>query len=225
MTLHETETEVVLEPAAPATAAVVWLHGLGADGHDFVPIVPELRLPADHRIRFIFPHAPVRRVTLNGNMPMRAWFDIYGLDRDGPQDSEGIEAARQRVRGRIGDLVDDGIPAARIVLAGFSQGGAVAMHTALRMPESLGGLLPLSTYLPLASTLTAATATAPTSLPILMMHGQFDPVLPLPLGQAARDQLSGLGYSVDWRDYPMQHQVCMEQITEIGRWLGRLLVP
>jgi phospholipase/carboxylesterase len=223
MTLHETETEVVLEPASPADAAVIWLHGLGADGRDFVPIVPELGLPAAHRIRFIFPHAPVRRVTLNGHMPMRAWFDIYSLDREGPQDREGIEASRDRILARIGDLTDSGIAASRIVLAGFSQGGAIALHTALRYAPGLAGLLPLSTYLPQAATLTAETAVAPKALSVLMMHGRFDPVLPIGLGEAARDQVQQLGYAVDWRHYAMQHQVCMEQITEIGEWLvGRL---
>lgn len=223
MTLHETETEVVLEPAAPATAAVIWLHGLGADGHDFVPIVPELDLPADHRVRFIFPHAPVRRVTLNGHMPMRAWFDIYSLDREGPQDREGIEASRDRILARIGDLVDGGMSTERIVLAGFSQGGAIALHTALRYGAGLAGLLPLSTYLPQSATLTDDTAVAPKTLPVLMMHGRFDPVLPIALGEIARDQVQSLGYTVDWRAYPMQHQVCMEQISDIGAWLQRVV--
>lgn len=223
MTPTETDTEVTLEPARTPDAAVVWLHGLGADGHDFVPIVSELGLPRDHAIRFVFPHAEVRRVTLNGGMPMRAWYNIFGLDRDGPQDAEGIEGSRARIAARIGALIDDGIPPARIILAGFSQGGAIALHTALRFESKLAGLLPLSTYLPMAAILDAEAAKAPRDLPILMMHGQFDPVLPMDLGRHSADHLRALGYTVQWRDYPMQHQVCMEQITEIGAWMRQTL--
>lgn len=221
--LSETDTEVLLSPATAPTAAVVWLHGLGADGHDFVPVVEELGLPPGHAVQFVFPHAPVRKVTLNGGMPMRAWYDIYGLNRDGPQDADGIEASRARIAARIGALIDDGIPAARIVLAGFSQGGAIALHTALRHREALAGLLPLSTYLPMFQQLTAETALAPRDLPILMMHGLFDPILPVDLGRASADYVRQLGYRIDWRDYPMQHQVCLEQLEAIGRWLCQVL--
>lgn len=221
--LSETDTEVLLSPAEAPAAAVVWLHGLGADGHDFVPVVSELGLPEGHRVQFVFPHASVRKVTLNGGMPMRAWYDIYGLNREGPQDADGIETSRARIAARIGALIDEGIPASRIVLAGFSQGGAVALHAALRHREGLAGLLPLSTYLPLFQQLTAETAVAPRSLPILMMHGLYDPILPVDLGRASADYVRQLGYAIDWRDYPMQHQVCLEQLEAIGRWLRQVL--
>lgn len=223
MRLLETTEEVVLEPVNPPQAAVVWLHGLGADGHDFVPIVRELGLPSEAAVRFVFPHAPVRPVTLNGGMRMRAWYDIYGLNRGGPQDCGGVETSRARIAARLDALVAEGIAPERIVLAGFSQGGAIALQTALRYPRRLAGLLPLSTYLPCAETLTAATAVAPRTLPVLMMHGQFDPVLPMDLGSSSAAYLQSLGYAVDWRDYPMQHQVCLEQIGDIRAWLQRVL--
>lgn len=221
--LSETETEVLLSPTQPPQAAVIWLHGLGADGHDFVPIVGELGFTQAERVQFVFPHAPVRKVTLNGGMPMRAWYDIYGLNRDGPQDAEGIEASRARIAARIGALVDAGVPASRIVLAGFSQGGAIALHTALRARGGLAGLLPLSTYLPLFQQLTVETVQAPRDLPILMMHGLYDPILPVNLGRASCDYVRQLGYTVDWREYPMQHQVCLEQLEAVGGWLRQVL--
>lgn len=225
MTPIESDLEVRLEPRQPANACVIWLHGLGADGHDFVPIVPELGLPADHRIRFVFPHATVRPVTLNGGMAMRAWYDIATLDRNGAVDDAGIEASRQRLQQRIAkEMIESGIPAGRIVVAGFSQGGAIAYHTALRHSPRLGGLLTLSTYLPGATSVLAADDLAERELPIMVMHGEHDPVLPLPLGQMAVEQITTLGFAPQWRAYPMAHQVCFEQITEIGAWLQNVLV-
>ncbi len=224
MTPIESDLEVRLEPRQPANACVIWLHGLGADGHDFVPIVPELGLPADHRIRFVFPHAAVRPVTLNGGMAMRAWYDIATLDRNGAVDDSGIAASRQRLQQRIAQELEGGIPAHRIVVAGFSQGGAIAYHTALRHGPRLAGLLALSTYLPAAATVVAAEDLAGRDLPIMVMHGQHDPVLPLALGQMAVEQITALGFAPQWRAYPMAHQVCFEQITEIGQWLQSVLV-
>lgn len=225
MTPIESDLEVRLEPREPANAAVIWLHGLGADGHDFVPIVPELGLPAGHRIRFIFPHAEVRPVTLNGGMAMRAWYDIATLDRNGAVDDAGIAASRQRLQRRITKEIESGIAAERIVVAGFSQGGAIAYHTALRHRPRLAGLLALSTYLPGAGAVISAEDLTDRSLPVMVMHGAHDPVLPLALGQVAVEQISTLGFSPQWRAYPMAHQVCFEQITEIGRWLAECLAP
>ena len=225
MTPIESDLEVRLEPREPANAAVIWLHGLGADGHDFVPIVPELGLPAGHRIRFIFPHAEVRPVTLNGGMAMRAWYDIATLDRNGAVDDAGIAASRLRLQRRITKEIESGIAAERIVVAGFSQGGAIAYHTALRHRPRLAGLLALSTYLPGAGAVISAEALTDRSLPMMVMHGAHDPVLPMALGQMAAEQISTLGFTPQWRAYPMAHQVCFEQITEIGRWLAECLAP
>jgi phospholipase/carboxylesterase len=219
----ESDHAVVLEPAAPARAAVIWLHGLGADGHDFVPIVRELRLPAEAGVRFVFPHAAVRPVTLNGGMPMRAWYDIYSLDRSGRMDEAGIRASVARVRGLIEEQQALGIPAARIVIAGFSQGGAIAMHAALRHPERLAGLLALSTYLPLADTLATELDDANRLIPILMCHGRHDSVLSLEIGEWSRDRLIGFGQTVEWQAYPMGHEVSMDEIERIGAWLRKVL--
>ncbi len=225
MTPIESDLEVRLEPREPANAAVIWLHGLGADGHDFVPIVPELGLPAGHRIRFIFPHAEVRPVTLNGGMAMRAWYDIATLDRNGAVDDAGIAASRLRLQRRITKEIESGIAAERIVVAGFSQGGAIAYHTALRHRPRLAGLLALSTYLPGAGAVISAEDLTDRSLPMMVMHGAHDPVLPMALGQMAAEQISTLGFTPQWRAYPMAHQVCFEQITEIGLWLAECLAP
>jgi phospholipase/carboxylesterase len=200
--------------------AVIWLHGLGADGHDFEPIVPELglRIP----VRFVFPHAPVRPVTINGGMAMRAWYDILGFSRTAAEDEVGIRASAAAVTELIDREVERGVPAARIVLAGFSQGGAIALHTALREPRALGGVLALSTYLPLAGTLAAERSAANARVPIFMAHGTVDNVLPLALGESARRALEALGYDVAWHVYPMPHSVCMEEISAIGAWLAAL---
>ncbi len=220
----ETPQEIILEPTVPARASVIWLHGLGADGHDFVPIVPELGLPDDAGIRFVFPHAPVRPVTLNGGVPMRAWYDILGLTQADRQDSSGIRESEQRVRGYIQRELDVGIPAQKIVLAGFSQGGAVALHTGLRYEQSLAGIMALSTYLPLQDSLAAEAAPANRNAAVLACHGTHDPVLPLAWGEQARDVLQALGCSVSWHSYPMQHQVCMEEIEDIAAWLRKRLL-
>ena len=201
-------------------SAVIWLHGLGADGHDFEPIVPELRL--EHAVRFVFPHAPVRPVTINGGMAMRAWYDILGFDRNAKEDAAGIRASAAAVTELIDREIERGIPAERIALAGFSQGGAIALHTALREPRALAGVLALSTYLPLAGTLPTERSGANAAIRIFMAHGTEDPVLPLSLGESSRRALAALGYTVDWHAYPMPHSVCLEEINAIGAWLAAL---
>jgi phospholipase/carboxylesterase len=217
--LQESADAIVLAPAAPAAASVIWLHGLGADGRDFIPIVPELKLPAEPGVRFVFPHAPVRAVTLNNGMRMRAWYDIRTLTAEGRADETGLRESGARLAEYIAKERAAGIDAARIVVAGFSQGGAVALHAGLRYAEPLAGILALSTYLPLASTLATERNAANQETPILMCHGLYDPVLPHGLGVMARDALRALGYTVDWQEYPMQHQVCLPEIEAIGAWL------
>jgi phospholipase/carboxylesterase len=198
--------------------AVLWLHGLGADGHDFEPIVPELglRLP----VRFVFPHAPVRPVTINGGMQMRAWYDILGFDRRAKEDAAGIRASAAAITELIDREIERGMSSDRVVLAGFSQGGAIALHTALREPRPLAGVLALSTYLPLPATLASERSTANAGIPLFMAHGTDDPVLPLGLAEFSRGALEALGYVVDWHAYPMAHSVCMEEVSAIGAWLA-----
>jgi phospholipase/carboxylesterase len=210
--------ELVTGPAP--SLAVIWLHGLGADGRDFEPIVPELRL--QRPVRFIFPHAPVRPVTINGGMAMRAWYDILGFSRTAAEDSAGIRASAVAVTALIDREVERGIPTERIVLAGFSQGGAVALHTALREPRALGGVMALSTYLPLAGLVAAERSSVNAGLPIFMAHGTADNVLPLSLGESSRRTLEALGYAVDWHQYPMAHSVSVEEIGAIAAWLSAL---
>jgi phospholipase/carboxylesterase len=217
--IHESADAVVLAPAAPATASVIWLHGLGADGHDFVPIVPELKLPPAPGIRFVFPHAGVRPVTLNMGMRMRAWYDIRTLTAEGRADEAGLRESVAVVVALVAAERAQGIASQRIVIAGFSQGGAVALHAALRHPEPLAGVLALSAYLPLQAALAGELADANRQVPILMCHGQQDPVLPLPLGVAACNWLRAAGYKVEWKEYPMQHQVCLPEIQDIAAWL------
>lgn len=212
---------VEVSTGANPTCSVIWLHGLGADGHDFEPIVPELDLDGLD-MRFVFPHAPVRPVTLNGGMPMRAWFDILNLDRDGQVDEPGIRASADQVEALIGRENRRGIPDQRIVLAGFSQGGAIALHLGLRRPSALAGIMALSTYMPLARTLAAEASEVAKDIPMFMAHGRQDPVLPVGLGELARDRLLERGHAVQWRSYDMPHAVCNEEIQDIGVWLRSL---
>ncbi len=214
--LQESADAVVLAPATPASASVIWLHGLGADGHDFVPIVPELKLQAPLAVRFIFPHARVRPVTLNMGMRMRAWYDIKTLTAEGRADEEGIRESVAVLEQLIAAERAAGIASERIVIAGFSQGAAVALHCALRHAERLGGILALSCYLPLQAVLAGELAEANRATPILMCHGQQDPVLPLALGVMACNWLRASGYRVEWKEYPMQHQVCLPEIQDIA---------
>jgi phospholipase/carboxylesterase len=217
MRLSESPEAVILEPPAKPGAAVIWLHGLGADGHDFVPIVEELGLPPDLAVRFVFPHAPVRPVAINNGMRMRAWYDIAPDMRR--QDEAGIRESARTVEGFLQREIAAGVPSQRIVLAGFSQGGAITLHTGVRYGQPLAGLLALSTYLPLPEAYAAERNPARKDTPILMCHGRHDPMLPLQLGAWSRDVLQRDGYAVDWREYPMAHQVCAEQIADIGAWL------
>ena len=223
--MQESADAVVLAPAAPAAASVIWLHGLGADGHDFVPIVPELRLPPAPGVRFVFPHARVRPVTLNMGMHMRAWYDIRTLTAEGRADEAGLRESLAVLGKLIAAERALGIVSQRIVVAGFSQGAALALHGALRHAEPLAGVLALSAYLPLQAALAAELAEANRATPILMCHGQHDPVLPLALGLAACNWLRAAGYRVEWKEYPMQHQVSMAEIQDVAAWLRARLAP
>ncbi|HJS36555.1 MAG TPA: alpha/beta fold hydrolase [Burkholderiales bacterium] len=215
---------IELETAAAPDAAVIWLHGLGADGHDFEPVVPELRLPGAARLRFVFPHAPVRPVTLNMGMPMRAWYDIYQLGGS-REDGEGIRASQAQVERLIARERARGVAAQRIVLAGFSQGGAIALHTGLRHGERLAGVLALSTYLPLADTLAAERSDANGALPVFMAHGGYDDIIPVERARQSYAQLEALGYPVAWKEYAMPHAVCAPEIADIAAWLLTRLAP
>lgn len=215
------EKPIVIETHKKPDSAVIWLHGLGADGRDFAGLVPALRLPERARTRFVFPHAPVRPITLNEGMEMRGWYDITSLDPDkNKEDVEGIEAARKSVMRLIKEQIDSGVPAQRIVLAGFSQGGAIALITGLQGNLPLGGILALSAYLP-AGLADKMPKAKPHSPPVMMMHGEFDDVVSLEYGKASKEQLLKLGYSVSWKTYPMAHQVCPQQLQIIRDWLSK----
>ncbi len=214
---HTVEVETGAEP----TASIIWLHGLGADGHDFEPIVPELQLPGTLPLRFVFPHAPVRPVTLNGGMAMRAWYDIISLDRNGPVDAAGISESSALLESLIDREERRGVDPGRIVLAGFSQGGAIAINTMLRAGRKLAGLMALSTWLAQPETLQGGSVDA--STPVFMAHGRFDPMIPMQYGRLAADALATAGFDVDWHDYPMAHAVCPQEIDDIRAWLLRIL--
>lgn len=208
---------VEIEPPEPATASVVWLHGLGADGHDFEPIVPELGLPDTLAVRFVFPHAPSMPVTINNGYRMPAWYDILDMDLSRRADRAGLLASAARVAELLDRERERGIPSERIVLAGFSQGGAVGLQLALTYPQRLAGLLALSTYF--ATGGDAAPTAASRELPIEVHHGVFDPLVPEAMGRLTIERLRDLGYAPTYRTYPMEHAVCAEQIADIGRWL------
>jgi phospholipase/carboxylesterase len=220
MKVVESEAAVVVEPETPVNAAIVWLHGLGADGHDFLPIVPELKLPSTVAARFVFPHAEMRPVTINGGSTMRAWYDIVGFNRTDVQDETGIRASAARIDALIEAQVARGVPYGKIVLAGFSQGGAIALHLGLRRRQALAGVMALSTYLPLEATAAAESTPAGRATPILMCHGRQDPVVILERGVHSRNALRSLGVLVDWHEYGMGHEVCAAEISDISRWLG-----
>ena len=211
-----------LEPAGPADASVIWMHGLGADANDFYGLAPQLGLPAELRVRFVFPNAPRIPVTINGGLIMRAWYDVYGFDARA-QDERRI----RRSAGWIDELVareaDRGVPARRVVLAGFSQGGAMALFGGLRHPEALAGLLCLSAFLPLPDMLEAEASAANRAVPIFQAHGTADPMVPADLGRSSRDLLAAAGYAVDYREYPMAHEVCFDEVRDIGAWLSGVL--
>ena len=213
---------VELAPSAPADAAVIWLHGLGADGNDFVPIVPHLGLARGHGIRFVFPHAPSIPVTLNLGMVMPAWYDISRLDAM-RHDEAGLRRSAAAIERLVEREIERGIDARRIVLAGFSQGGAVALHLGTRLARPLAGLLALSTYMLVREKLAAEGHEANRTTPVLMLHGTEDPMVPVGWGEAARDRLREVGHDVTWRTWPMQHEVCLEEIEVIGAWLRERL--
>jgi phospholipase/carboxylesterase len=212
---------VEVETGAGPAWSVIWLHGLGADGHDFEPIVPELVEDEWPAIRFVFPHAPVRAVTINGGMRMRAWYDILGLEIAQRQDERGVRESIAFVQQLVARENARGVPDERIVIAGFSQGGAIALAAALRHPRLLGGVVALSTYLPIAESSEAERSDANRDLPVFMAHGNLDPVVGHALGLMSRGYLEKLGYRVDWHSYPMPHSVCAEEISDLADWLGR----
>ena len=216
---------VELESAPQPTAAVIWLHGLGADGHDFAGLVPELDLSNCPPIRFVFPHAPSMPVTVNGGYVMPAWYDILGPDLVSQQDAAGIQASERAIVALIAQEVARGIPAERIVLAGFSQGCAMALHTALRLPQKLAGIMALSGSLPLADRLTAQRHPANGSTPVFMAHGTQDPVVVIARGEASRDALAALGQPVEWHSYPMPHSLHPREISDISAFLAQVLGP
>lgn len=214
---------VEIETGRNPTAAVIWLHGLGADGHDFEPIVPQLRLAGEPPLRFVFPHAPIRPVTLNGGYAMRAWYDIVALDRRAAEDESGIRASQAAIEALIRRENARGVASSRIVLAGFSQGGAMALFTGTRYPERLAGIMGLSCYQLLAARFAAERAAANESTPIFLAHGTQDPVVAPVLGEDAYRQLQAAGYAVEWHTYSMPHAVCPQEIADIAAWLRRVL--
>ncbi len=214
---------VELETAANPQHSVIWLHGLGADGNDFAPLVPELVAKDWPALRFVFPHAPVRPVTINNGMSMRAWYDIAGFDLHSRQDEAGVRASIREVETLIAREHDRGVPSERIVLAGFSQGGAVALAAGLCHAQRLAGIVALSTYLPIAETVTGERHVANAATPIFWGHGTADPVVAMQRGIDSRNLLQSLDYTVDWHTYPMAHAVCAEEIADLRRWLGARL--
>jgi len=215
---------VEINPAGTPRACIIWLHGLGADGHDFEPLITQLGLVETQGVRVVLPHAPRRSVTINGGMVMPAWYDIIAPDFTRGQDSKGIRESAQQLQALIRREIDAGIAAEQILLAGFSQGGAIALHTGLRYPQPLAGILALSTYLPLADSLATEAAAANRAVPIMMAHGTQDPVVPLSLATQSRDKLQQQGYGVAWHSYTMQHAVCPEELCDIRGWLAQRLV-
>ena len=212
---------IEIETGKNPSASVIWMHGLGADGNDFAPIIPALPLPKT-AIRFVFPHAPVQPVTINGGVRMRAWYDISdGAIRR--EDEAGVRASQKLIEALIAREKERGTSAGRLVLAGFSQGGAIALQTGLRQPQRIAGVMALSTYLPIADKFAAEASGANRDAPIFMAHGSYDPVIPLARAEQSRDTLKSLGYEVDWREYPMPHSVCPEEVADIGAWLTAVL--
>jgi phospholipase/carboxylesterase len=224
MTTHALLDCVEHNTGSHPTHCVIWLHGLGADGHDFAPIVPELRLPASLSIRFVFPHAAIQPVTINGGMAMRSWYDILTPNLVKREDEQGIRVSEQAIQALIARENSRGIPTERIVLAGFSQGCAMTLHTGIRLPSKLAGLMGLSGYLPLIDMADNERHVANSATPIFLAHGTHDPVVALERAEASRAKLVALGYSVEWHTYPMQHSVCAEEIHDISRFLQSVLI-
>ena len=212
---------VEIESAPSPRSSIVWMHGLGADGHDFAPIVPELRLPVP--VRFVFPHAPMRAVTINNGYVMRAWYDVRGVGGERREDGDGVRASQAQIEALVARENARGVPADRIVLAGFSQGGAMALHTGLRHAERLAGVMALSCFLPLADELAREASPANRDVPIFMAHGTDDDLIPLARSRRAHDILVGLGWRVEWHEYPMPHSVCPQEIADVSGWLSTVL--
>ncbi len=212
---------VIIEAKSEHKASVIWLHGLGADGHDFESIVPELNLNNESGIKFIFPNAPIRPVTINGGMSMRAWYDVKSPNLRELEDIESITESHKLITQYIDAEIENGISANKIILAGFSQGGAIALYTGLRYPQPLAGLLALSTYLPVPDQLKVVTQSK--DIPIMMAHGVADPVIPVDQGRISCQTLKDEGYKVEWHEYMMQHAVCLEEINAISSWIKKLL--
>jgi phospholipase/carboxylesterase len=210
-------------PGADPVASIIVLHGLGADGNDFVPVAQQLDLSAVGPVRYVFPHAPMRPVTINGGYRMRAWYDILGQELDRREDERGLRESVVDVQALIDREEARGVPPARIVLMGFSQGCAVTLLTGLRAPQRLAGLVGLSGYLPLAGTTAAERSAANTDVPIFMGHGRSDGIVPMALGATSRDALRALGHEVEWHEYPMEHSVSMEEIKDLEAWLRKVL--
>lgn len=219
--MQDVLSHITLETGKSPQHSIIWLHGLGADGEDFVPIAEEMDLPV--AVRYLFPHAPKRPVTINGGFVMRAWYDIAAAAIDARQDAAGIRAAQAAIETLIAQEMQRGSAAKNIYLAGFSQGGAIALHTGLRHAQRLGGIIALSTYLPLAETLAHEASAAAQSTPIFMAHGRSDAVVPYALGRASAEKLSALGYQPEWHEYAMQHSVCMEEVRDVAAWLTHRL--
>ncbi len=214
---------LVFETGDDPQWSVIWLHGLGADGHDFAPVAPEFGFGDAPAVRFLFPHAPVRPITINGGMEMRGWYDVRGMAFDRQEDREGLEDSARHVGRLIARENARGIPSSRIILAGFSQGGAVSLFAGLRYPESLAGIVALSTYLPLAENAAAERHEANAAIPIFMAHGNADPVIPLALAERSHALLVEMGYTVEWHTYPMPHSVNMEEIGHIAVFLRSIV--
>ena len=216
----------IIEASAKASHVVIWLHGLGADGHDFVPLIPELNLPQQANIRFIFPHAPLRSVTINGGYSMRAWYDILStnLEDDCSAEREDICTSVKRINSLIEQQLALGIAAKNILLAGFSQGGVIALYTALHFPERLAGVMALSTYMPFVEAILAKIPPSHSQIPIFSAHGMDDPIIAHSSSQRYRDALRNKNFSVTVRDYPMQHSVCADEIRDMSHWLSTQLV-
>ncbi|HJL92891.1 MAG TPA: carboxylesterase [Woeseiaceae bacterium] len=227
--MHEKNSNEAIEKEINGNplGSVIWLHGLGADGHDFEPIVNELDIPEELGIRFVFPHAPYRPITINGGMNMRAWYDVTSLDRKGAQDEQGIRQSSSYLEKLIDQENKRGIPHNRIIVAGFSQGGAIVLHASLRYPQRLGGLIALSTWLPLESTLeeevTNNENSQPSDLPIFLAHGKYDPVIPFDFGLESKYLIEKNGYLVNWHEYLIEHSVSQQEIKDIGCWISGVM--
>lgn len=219
------DNAITITPASTHLASVIWLHGLGADGNDFVPILTELGLPKDHGIKFIFPHAPIRPVTINSGMQMRAWYDVREADLTRQEDESSIIASAEILHDYIDEEIASGLSPENIIVAGFSRGGAISLKGGLTFEMPLGGILALSTYLPLPDQLINATESTQSSTPIIMMHGIFDPLIPVQQGKRSYLLLKDAGYRVNWYEYPMQHAVCLQEINDIGTWIRKILLP